>query len=157
MKEILKIVIADDNENIVNAMKEKIEKNERYKVIGIANDENEEINLINKLRPNLVITDLKKKNNWCGLDIIKENENKEYKPIFCIVSASVHDYIKEIRNLEIKYYLNKPYDTEDLFRVLNHIYDDIYPKAIIEVKKEILKKDYDNFWNKIIKRLIRIG
>ena len=49
MKEILKIVIADDNENIVNAMKEKIEKNERYKVIGIANDENEEINLINKL------------------------------------------------------------------------------------------------------------
>ena len=61
MNEVLKIIIADDNQIAVDMIKRKIEENEKYKVIGIAKDEEEEIKLIKDIKPNLVITDIRKK------------------------------------------------------------------------------------------------
>ena len=37
------------------------------------------------------------------------------------------------------------------------IYDDIYPKAIMELKNNITKKEDRSFWNKIIEKIMRIG
>ena len=39
MEEILTIIIADDNELIANIMKSNIEKEDKYRVIGIAKDQ----------------------------------------------------------------------------------------------------------------------
>ena len=148
MNEVLKIIIADDNR--------KIEENEKYKVIGIAKDEEEEIKLIKDIKPNLVITDIRKKNGWTGLDIIKQFENEDNKPIFFVISGSTENYIEEIRTLQIKYYLNKPYNFDDITRILSYIYNDIYPMSIINCKSEITENKYMNFWNKIRKILKRI-
>lgn len=76
-------------------IKRKIEENEKYKVIGIAKDEEEEIKLIKDIKPNLVITDIRKKNGWTGLDIIKQFENEDNKPIFFVISGSTENYIEE--------------------------------------------------------------
>lgn len=157
MEDVLKIVIADDNKLIADMIKKKIEDDKRCKVVGIANDDECEINLIDKLKPNLVITDLKKKNGWTGIDIIKKYKYSEYKPIFFIISASIVDYIEVIRELEIQYYLSKPYNEYDLMRIINNIYDDIYPKAIIELNNNITKKENISFWTTIIEKFKRIG
>ncbi len=157
MDEILRIIIADDNKILAEMMKKIIEENQRYKVIAITSDEEEQINLINILKPHLVITDLKRKNKWTGLDIIEKCNNSIYKPIFFIISASATYYIEEIRKLKISYYLNKPYQVEDLMRILNDIYDSVYPKAIVEVKNNISKKEDKSFWNNLIKKIKRIG
>ena len=121
MNEVLKIIIADDNQIAVDMIKRKIEENEKYKVIGIAKDEEEEIKLIKDIKPNLVITDIRKKNGWTGLDIIKQFENEDNKPIFFVISGSTENYIEEIRTLQIKYYLNKPYNFDDITRIMIYI------------------------------------
>ena len=156
MNEVLKIIIADDNQIAVDMIKRKIEENEKYKVIGIAKDEEEEIKLIKDIKPNLVITDIRKKNGWTGLDIIKQFENEDNKPIFFVISGSTENYIEEIRTLQIKYYLNKPYNFDDITRILSYIYNDIYPMSIINCKSERTENKYMNFWNKIRKILKRI-
>ena len=142
MNEVLKIIIADDNQIAVDMIKRKIEENEKYKVIGIAKDEEEEIKLIKDIKPNLVITDIRKKNGWTGLDIIKQFENEDNKPIFFVISGSTENYIEEIRTLQIKYYLNKPYNFDDITRILSYIYNDIYPMSIINCKSEITENKY---------------
>ena len=126
MKKILKILLADDNQEQVNFMKEIIEKNSQYEVIGIATTKDSEITLIDELKPDVVITDLRKQNEWIGLEIIKEYKTKEYNPIFFVVSASIVNYIEEMRSLEVRFCLTKPYDFKDLMKKLNEIYEYVY-------------------------------
>ena len=75
MDEILKIIIADDNLALVDFMKASIEKDTRFKVVGIATNDKEEIDLIEREKPNVVITDLKRNNEYTGIDIIERYKN----------------------------------------------------------------------------------
>lgn len=159
MEETLSILIADDNIGIADYIKGFLASNLKFRIIGIARDKKEEIDFIINFSPDVVITDLKKGNSWSGLDIIKEVQNNcEKAPVFFIISASAISYIDEMRKLDIRYYLNKPFDVEDVLGVLNRIYDDFFPKQIIEIneRNEIETNDY-NFFNKLrnlIKRKI---
>lgn len=158
MEEILNIVIADDNKAIVEMMKKSIEEDKRYKVIGVAIDDESEIEIIDKLKPDIVITDLKKGNGWTGLKIIEKYLEEEYQPVFFIISASAISSIDDIRRLHIRHYLNKPYDTDDLKRKLNDIYDEFFPKAMIEPKASFMEKKERNFLKKLVNVLKkRIG
>ncbi len=151
MEETLSILIADDNIGIADYIKSILKDNSKFRIIGIAKDKKEEIEFIMNLTPDVVITDLKKGNNWSGLDIIKEVQNNcEKLPMFFIISASAISYIDEMRKLKIRYYLNKPFDAEDVLRVLNRIYDEFFPKQIIEIneKNEIETNDY-HFFNRL--------
>ena len=86
MEEILTIIVADDNAYMSDFMSKIIKEDSRFKFIGFAKDEKEEIELINSLKPNVVITDLKKGNKWTGIDIIKEvQDNNEIAPKFIII------------------------------------------------------------------------
>ena len=131
MNEILKIIIADDNLALVDFMKASIEKDTRFKVVGIATNDKEEIDLIEREKPNIVITDLKRNNEYTGIDIIERYNNKEYKPIFFIISAMAMYYIEDIRRLDIRYYLNKPFDNDRLLDKMNDIYEEVYPKSCL--------------------------
>lgn len=151
MEETLSILIADDNIGIADYIKSILTNNSKFRIIGIAKDKKEEIEFIMNFTPDVVITDLKKGNSWSGIDIIKEVQNNcEKVPMFFIISASAISYIDEMRKLKIRYYLNKPFDAEYVLRVLNKIYDEFFPKQIIEIneKNEIETNDY-NFFNKL--------
>lgn len=126
MKKKLKIIIADDNETLIELMKMKIKQDNRFEVVGTAKDVEEEIKLIKEIKPDLVITDLRKNNEYSGLNVIEEFISKKDKPVFFIVSATTIEYIKEIRKLGIKYYINKPFTDDNFFMNLDYIYDDIY-------------------------------
>jgi len=151
MEETLSILIADDNIGMADYIKSILTNNSKFRIIGIAKDKKEEIEFIMNFTPDVVITDLKKGNSWSGIDIIKEVQNNcEKVPMFFIISASAISYIDEMRKLKIRYYLNKPFDAEYVLRVLNKIYDEFFPKQIIEIneKNEIETNDY-NFFNKL--------
>ena len=154
---MIRIVVADDNKVLLEHIVKALKNSDNIEVVGIANDEESEMLLIDKLKPNLVITDLRKKNGWTGINIIEKYQYCEYKPTFFIISASIVDYIETIRKLEIQYYLSKPYNEYDLMRIINDIYNDIYPKAIIELNNNIIKNDNRSFWNMIIEKFKRIG
>ena len=159
MDEILKIIIADDNLALVDFMKASIEKDTRFKVVGIATNDKEEIDLIEREKPNVVITDLKRNNEYTGIDIIERYKNKEHKPIFFIISAMAMYYIEDIRRLDIRYYLNKPFDNDRLLDKMNDIYEGVYPKIMILVQDMEIKFHRENFFDRfcnILKRRTRI-
>lgn len=155
MEEILTILVADDNAYMADLIAMCIKNDTRFKVIGVAKDAEEEIDMINKLKPSIVISDLKKGTNWSGLEIIRELQSKnEYTPIFFIISASTYYYYKEIRELKINYFLNKPCENERVLEMLGRIYDDVYPKKIINLdKNRAFETDNRNFFNKLLNKL----
>lgn len=160
MEETLTILVADDNIYMADLVARSIKDDPRFKIIGVAKDGEEELDLIKELKPKIVISDLKKGTTWCGLDIIKElQKSNEEKPIFFIISASTYSYYAEIRELKIKYFLNKPCDNDKILEVLDRIYDDVYPKKIMNLSQNReIETDNRNFFNKLLNKLKkRIG
>ena len=160
MEETLTILVADDNIYMADLIAISIKDDTRFKIIGVAKDGKEEIELINKLKPKIVISDLKKGATWCGLDIIRElQKSNEETPIFFIISASTYSYYAEMRELNIKYFLNKPCDNNRILEMLDRIYDDLYPKKIMNLSQNReIETDNRNFFNKLLNKLKkRIG
>lgn len=154
MEEVLTILIADDNIYMKDMVALSIKNDARFEIIGVAENGEKEIELIKELKPNIVITDLKKGNEWSGLDIIREiKANSEYIPIFFVISASTHCYFKEIMNLGIKYLLNKPCDNNRILEKLDDIYNDVYPKRIMILQDNQIETDNRNFFNKLLHTL----
>jgi len=155
MEETLTILVADDNTYMADLVAISIKDDTRFKIIGVAKDREEEIDLIKKLKPSIVISDLKKGTIWCGLDIIKElQKESEEIPIFFIISASTYSYYAEIRELDIRYFLNKPCDNEKILEMLERIYDDVYPKKIMNLSQNReIETDNRNFFNKLLNKL----
>lgn len=161
MKEILKIIIADDNTAIVDCMKKKIEEDERYKVIGVALNENEELELIEKEKPHLVITNLRKNGEYTGFNVIEQYKSKENSPIFFVISGATAYYINDIRRLKIRYYLNKPFSNDTFMIMLDDIYNEVFPKRIMIIQdvedsvKEEKKGIFDRLYDIMKKRVGR--
>lgn len=154
MKEKLTILIADDNIYMKDMVAFSIKNDERFEIIGVAENEEKEIELIKELKPNIVITDLKKGNTFSGLDIIREiKTNSEYVPIFFIISASTHYYFQEIMKLGIRYFLNKPCNDDRILEKLDDIYNDVYPKRIMILQDNQIETDNRNFFNKLLHTL----
>ena len=159
MEEILKVIIADDNLALVDFMKSSIEKDTRFKVVGIATNDEEEIELIEKEKPNVVITDLKRNDQYTGFNIIEKYKDEEYKPIFFIISAMAMCYIEDIRRLNIRYYLDKPFNNDRLLNKMNDIYGEVYPKRLILMQDTGVKFHRENFFERfcnILKRRVGI-
>ena len=151
--EQLTILLVDDNKRLAEFMKKMISNNNKYRVIGITNDGEEEIKMIKDLKPDVVITDLKRKKTWDGLNIIKEMKNKDI--IFFVVSASAYNFINELKELNVKYLLNKPYKDECFLEILNRIYEDKYNSHLIKIDHQIgsntslLKKFFEKLKRRI--------
>ncbi len=159
MEEILKVIIADDNLALVDFMKSSIEKDTRFKVVGIATNDEEEIELIEMEKPNVVITDLKRNDQYTGFNIIEKYKDEEYKPIFFIISAMAMCYIEDIRRLNIRYYLDKPFNNDRLLNKMNDIYEEVYPKRLILMQDTGVKFHRENFFERfcnILKRRVGI-
>ena len=159
MEEILKVIIADDNLALVDFMKSSIEKDTRFKVVGIATNDEEEIELIEMEKPNVVITDLKRNDQYTGFNIIEKYKDEEYKPIFFIISAMAMCYIEDIRRLNIRYYLDKPFNNDRQLNKMNDIYEEVYPKRLILMQDTGVKFHRENFFERfcnILKRRVGI-
>ena len=107
MKEI-KIVIADDNTYFCKFLNDYLKKYEDIEILGIANTDEDEVKMIEELKPEIVITDLMRNHKYTGLDIIKDYQNKKGAPEFLIISAD--EEINVIRNgLKVAGYIKKPF------------------------------------------------
>lgn len=87
MKESIRIIIADDNIGFCDVLGKYLKQFEDIEILGIANTDDEEIKLIENLRPDIVISDLVRNHKYTGLDIIKEFNNKRESPKFLVISA----------------------------------------------------------------------
>ena len=116
MKKI-KVLIADDNIEIAKMIKYKLEENIEFEVLDTCYSDNDEIKLIEKLDPDVVITDLVRNGRESGIDIIKMYKAKEKNIKFLVISAS--DFKAEYINI-IDGFIKKP--IKDLEVIVKELY-----------------------------------
>lgn len=105
-----RILIADDNSLFCNQVKEFLEQFPIIKVVGIVHDNKNEIQKIEELKPDIVITDLYRKNGFTGLEVIRRYANQKNAPDFLIISADKKEVIiRENPDIDISGYIEKPF------------------------------------------------
>lgn len=117
----IRILIADDYKPLCNTLKKILNKYKELEVIGIANTDQEEISKIEDLKPNVVITDIKRNNQYTGLDIVKKYSCKEDSPYFFIISSEINE--KELNDNKIIGFMRKPFlDYDKLVEKILEVY-----------------------------------
>lgn len=125
-------IIADDNIHICKFIKEFLEKYEDIEILGIANSDEDEIKMIEELKPEIVITDLMRNHRYTGLDIIKSYFAKNKDIAFLVISA---DNKSDVINggLEVAGYIKKPVnDYEEIYTELKKIKRELENKKYLE-------------------------
>lgn len=160
MNSKIKIIIADDDKGACDLLEKFLRNYDDIEILGIANTDKKEINMIENLKPEIVITDLMRNHKYTGLDIIRNYFIKNKSLQFLVISA---DDKKEVINngLEVAGYIKKPFsDYEQIYIELKRIkreleereyieWDEKYHnEEIVQVKKLLNWKD-----KRILKRL----
>lgn len=126
MKRNLKIMIADDNKNILYMMKELIETNTNFKIATTVESSKEQIEKMNNEEFDFIITDIQRKNEEIsGIDIIMKAEREKRKEKFILVTASTKSEILKYSNNKISEnivgYIVKPFNYEALIQMIKRI------------------------------------
>lgn len=130
----IKVIIADDNVHFCKFIKEYLKKYNDIEILGVANSDEDEIKMIEKLKPEIVITDLMRNHRYTGLDIIKKYNDDNSKVKFLVISAD--EKADVINNgLEVAGYIKKPFTDYEI------VYDEVK-----RIRKIIIDEEY-NSWN----------
>lgn len=113
----LKVILADDVEDMNKSKKEYLSKLDYIDIVGIASNGYEEYQMIKSLQPDVAITD-NQMPNMNGTDVIEkvaEDNTIKKKPLFIIVSAdNLEDYAKENKNKNVFCAIRKNFDLDAL-------------------------------------------
>lgn len=115
----LKIIIADDNKYNAKLIKRFIEDNSNFTILDIATSSKEEIEMIDKYEPDLILTDIERKGeDVSGLDIILNSLTNEKKEKYILITASSKSEFLYKTNYDmpsnIVGYLKKPFSYDCL-------------------------------------------
>ncbi len=112
------IIIADEDQEILNEMKNKF-TDENYQILSTTSNGEELIELVKKYSPDFVVMDIVLKG--CDGFKVLENLKDEKTNIIIQSSLSMDGFINKAINLGAKYYCIKPFDLETLKDRLNDI------------------------------------
>lgn len=150
--EKIKVLIADDVQVIAESNKKIAQTFENIEVLGIAKNGQEEYNMIEKLMPDLVITD-NKMPVMNGIEVIEKINNSSIskKPKFILVTADLgNEFVNNAYSLGVLNVVGKmssenalKYAIEEFLYLQNTNESDIIEKH--QVKKE-------SFFEKILKK-----
>lgn len=123
MKDKIKIILADDNAELLNNLKIILEQN-NFDVICMAKDGIEALDLICNNTPDFVIIDnqMPKLN---GIDVIKKViENKSSTSQFILLTGELSaEIIQECITLNVKYFV-KTSNYNDIIEYMNYSFED---------------------------------
>lgn len=120
MNKKTRVLITDDNRHFCTILKEIIEKDSSYDVVGVAHDGVTALELIQMQQPDMVILDIIMP-MLDGLGVLEKCRAMELdkKPQFIVMSAVGHDDITfRAINLGASYYVVKPFDMVEFMRRL---------------------------------------
>lgn len=123
MKEKIKIVLADDNKDFCQVLKEYLSNEDDIEILGIAKDGIEALELVKSKQPDLLVLDVIMP-HLDGLGVL-ENVNLiklEKRPMFIMLSAVGQDKITgQAIGLGAEYYVVKPFDIELLIKRIREL------------------------------------
>jgi len=118
MKKKTRVLITDDNRHFCTILKEIIEKDPTYEVVGVNHEGVSALETIQQQQPDLVILDIIMP-MLDGLGVLEKCRamSLEKKPQFIVMSAVGHDDITfRAINLGASYYVVKPFDMVEFMR-----------------------------------------
>jgi len=126
MQEKISVLIVDDNTEMTDILHRKISDEEDFEVVGVAENGCKGIELIEQLKPDVVILDMvmPQLDGIGVLEKVKEM-NLDPWPLFVVLSAIGQDkQVLRAINLGIEYYMVKPFDIDMLICRIRQIYNE---------------------------------
>lgn len=150
MKKI-SIVLADEDENVLNELKENF-SNEKYEVLSTTSDGEELISMVNEKNPDVVITDIVLK-KCDGFKVLEAIGKKQDTSVIVQSSLSMDGFINKAVSMGAKYYCIKPFDTQTLQERI----DDIVSPNKAQNKTYFNAKSTNQIEEKITNIFITVG
>lgn len=130
----IKVLLIDDNKNLVDMVKEYFSSHAVIEVSDVAYNGNEGLELIKKNKYDLILLDL----IMPGMDGIRllEEVNKENYNLKIIVVTSYNspEVIRKVSGLGIKYFMLKPFELTELeHKILEYSNNEVYNTKTIDL------------------------
>ncbi len=116
-KEEIKILVVDDETIVALDIKNTLEKY-GYKVVGIAANSKEALQLVKSSKPNLILMDIMIKGSKDGIETAQEINNFADIPIIFLTAYSDDSTLDRAKLVEPYGYLIKPFDNRELFTTI---------------------------------------
>jgi two-component system response regulator (stage 0 sporulation protein A) len=114
MQKPIRVLLADDNREFVEVLKEYITRQEDMQLVGIAYHGNEALDLIYREQPDLVVLDIIMP-HLDGLGVLEKIQNDIQKPHVIILTAFGQESMTQRAvQLGADYFILKPFDLETL-------------------------------------------
>jgi len=144
--EKIKVLMIDDNVNLVGMVEDYFEDNSKIEIVGKAYDGEEGLKIIKEgtLKYDLIILDLimPKKD---GMGVLKELKNSNIASnIIVATSYNAPDTIRKVSELGANYYILKPFDLNDL------------EEKILDTFSEMDKRTINLFSNNLQKSISKL-
>lgn len=121
MKDIIEIVLADDHEIVRNGIKQMLESEDTIKVIAEASDGKEAIEMVEKYKPDLLITDISMP-GMTGIDAAAELVNRRTASKIMMLSMfDKEEYVLKSVELGAHGYLLKDTDKAKFLKAISKI------------------------------------
>lgn len=123
MKEKIKVLMADDNQEFSHTLSRHINSQDDMEVVGMARDGNEAIDLVVKTEPDVVLIDVIMP-HLDGLGVLEKiNEIMKNKMPTCIMLSAVgqEKVTQKAITLGAEYYIVKPFDIDILIKRIREI------------------------------------
>lgn len=124
MKEKIIVLIADDNTEFGDLLKNYMARFDDIKVAGVARDGFQTIDMIKTLKPDVVILDIIMP-NLDGIGVLEKvpKIGLERKPLFIMLSAIGQDvFVQKAISLGAEYYIVKPFSVDILVSRIRQIF-----------------------------------
>ncbi len=116
MGDEIEVLLVDDNREFCHLLEDYIENNDNFKVVGMAHNGNEGLELIKEKEPDVLILDLIMP-HLDGIGVMEEMSELDFeKDIKTIVLTAFgqEDITKRVVELGANYYIMKPFDLSKL-------------------------------------------
>ena len=123
MKEKIRILVSDDNQDFATTLVSYLSKDEDLEIVGIARDGQEAYDKIIETKPDIALLDIIMP-HLDGLGVLEKlnSTNLEEKPMCIILSAVGQDKItQKAIELGAQYYIVKPFDINILIRRIKEL------------------------------------
>jgi two-component system, response regulator, stage 0 sporulation protein A len=130
----ISVLIADDNIEFGNLLNRYLGQEEDIRIIGIARDGLEAVEMITERMPDIVVLDLIMP-NLDGIGVLEKlsTVQLERKPLFIVLTAIGQDiFIQKAISLGAEYYIVKPFDMNVLVSRIRQVYNEENVSPIIQ-------------------------
>lgn len=140
-----KVVVADDNEVLLNQLVNSLKMCDEIEIVGIAKDGEEELEYIKNEKPDVAVTDIEMPKKT-GVDVIEIAKDFDSSPEFIVITGGASfETMQKLNKLPVKHIFQKPLNTKNLVEEILREED----REELTEQERIQKTESNTIFNKI--------